>query len=155
FASLDKEAAKRERERQSAFEQLAQRTIADLEKRARELVSRIEDRTERIRAEREAQRQVGEMKRAAQSAANSTSPGVRIVRDGQAVPAKSAEPSGVEEETVEYVKAPEREIVAGDKVKLLSFGSVGIVDQIKDGYAEVRVKALRFREKLENLELVE
>jgi DNA mismatch repair protein MutS2 len=29
------------------------------------------------------------------------------------------------------------------------------VDQIKDGYAEVRVKALRFREKLENLELVE
>jgi DNA mismatch repair protein MutS2 len=43
----------------------------------------------------------------------------------------------------------------GDKVKLLSFGSVGIVDQIKDGYAEVRVKALRFRERLENLELVE
>jgi len=40
-------------------------------------------------------------------------------------------------------------------VKLRSFGSVGIVDQIKDGEAEVRVKALRFREKLENLELVE
>jgi len=29
------------------------------------------------------------------------------------------------------------------------------VDQIKEGYAEVRVKALRFREKLQNLELVE
>jgi DNA mismatch repair protein MutS2 len=43
----------------------------------------------------------------------------------------------------------------GDKVKLLSFGSVGVVDQIKDGLAEVRVKSLKFREKLENLELVE
>ena len=180
FASLDKEAAKRERERQTAFEQIAQRTVADLEKRARELVGRIEDRTERIRAEREAQRQVAEMKRAAQSAARSIhaarsidadsragsvgegksgfdplSRGVRIVRDGQTVSAASAEQSHAEEEPVQYVKAAEREIVVGDKVKLLSFGSVGVVDQIKDGYAEVRVKALRFREKLENLERVE
>ena len=155
FASLDKEAAKRERERQAAFEQVAQRTMADLEKRARELVGRIEDRTERTRVEREAQRQVAEMKRAAQSAANSTSRGVRIVRDGQTAPAEtSALPSRVEEDVVEYVTAAPREIVVGDKVKLLSFGSVGIVDHIKDGYAEVRVKALRFREKLENIELV-
>jgi len=165
FASLDKQAAKRERERQTAFEQLAQRTVADLEKRARELVGRIEDRTERIRAEREAQRQVAEMKRAAQSAAKSVGQtesgfnpparGVRIVRDGQTVPAAPAEQPHAEEELVQYVTAPPREIVVGDKVKLLSFGSVGIVDQIKEGYAEVRVKALRFREKLQNLELVE
>jgi DNA mismatch repair protein MutS2 len=53
------------------------------------------------------------------------------------------------------VPAAPREIVVGDKVKLRSFGSVGIVDQIKDGMAEVRVKSLRFREKLENLELVQ
>jgi DNA mismatch repair protein MutS2 len=160
FASLDKEAAKRERERQVAFEQVAQRTVADLEKRARELVGRIEDRAERIRAEREAQRQVAEIKRAAQSATRDPgfdprSGGVRIVRDGQTLTAADVEPSSVQEDVVEYVKATPREIVVGDKVKLLSFGSVGIVDQIKDGYAEVRVKALRFREKLENLELVE
>jgi DNA mismatch repair protein MutS2 len=169
FASLDKEAAKRERERQVAFEQVAQRTVADLEKRARELVGRIEDRTERIRAEREVQRQVAEMKRAAQTAARSiiadrssssgvdpSSRGVRIIRDGQTVPTETLEPSRTkEEDVVEYVAAAPREIVVGDKVKLLSFGSVGVVDQIKDGYAEVRVKALRFREKFENLELVE
>ena len=156
FASLDKEAAKRERERQAAFEQMAQRTVADLEKRARELVGRIEDRAERTRAEREAQRSVAEMKRAAQSAANSTSRSVRIVRDGQPAPTETPAPaSRAEEDVIEYVTAAPREIVVGDKVKLLSFGSVGIVDQIKDGYAEVRVKALRFREKLENLELVE
>jgi DNA mismatch repair protein MutS2 len=160
FASLDKEAAKRERERQAAFEQVAQRTVADLEKRARELVGRIEDRAERTRAEREAQRQVAEMKRAAQSATRDpgldpSSRGVRIVRDGQTLATADVEPSSAKDDVVEYVAAAPREIVVGDKVKLLSFGSVGIVDQIKDGYAEVRVKALRFREKLENLELVE
>ncbi len=165
FASLEKEAAKRERERQASFEQVAQRTVTDLEKQARELVGKIADRAERTRAEREAQRQVAEMKRAAQRAAkavaeaSSTSDsgarGIRVVRDGQALPPGTVEPAHVEDETPEYVTAAPRELVVGDKVKLLSFGSIGIVDQIKDGYAEVRVKALRFREKLENLELVE
>src|ERR1043165_487274 len=84
FASLDKEAAKRERERQAAFEQVAQRTVADLEKRALELVGRIEDRAERTRAEREAQRQVAEMKRAAQSAARSITAASRPRSVGEA-----------------------------------------------------------------------
>src|SRR5687768_163127 len=164
FASLDKEAVQRERERQTAFELLAQRAVTDLEKRARELVGRIQDRSERIRTEREAQRQVAEMKRAAQTAAKAVAPaqsevdsgrGVRIIRGGQVVPAAGPERELAQEDVVEYITAAPREIVVGDKVKLLSFGSVGVVDKIKDGYAEVRVKALRFREKLENLELVE
>lgn len=148
FASLDKEAAKRELERKSAFDQSVQRTIREIEKRAGELVSKIQDRTERIRLERESQRQIAEMKRAAER-------GVRIVRESQAAQPDRTEPERVAEETPEYVPAAPREIVAGDKVKLRSFGSVGIVDQIKDGMAEVRVKSLRFREKLENLDLVE
>ena len=164
FASLEKEAAKRERERQASFEQVAQRMVAELEKIGRELVGKIADRAERTRAEREAQRQVAEMKRAAQRAAQAVaekksgvdpSRDVRIVRDGQLVVPSSAELIQIENETPQYVTAAPREIVLGDKVKLLSFGSVGVVDQIKDGYAEVRVKALRFRETLENLELVE
>jgi DNA mismatch repair protein MutS2 len=144
FASLDKEAAKHERERQAAFDQTVQRTIADLEKRAQELVAKIADRTERVRVEREAQRQVAEIKRTAQRA-------VRVVREGQPV---QQEPEIAREETPQYIAAPAREIVVGDTVKLRSFGSVGIVDQIKDGVAEVRVKSLRLKEKLENLELV-
>ena len=156
FASLDKEAAKRERERQIEFEQMAQRAVTELEKRARELVGKIEDRTERIRAEREAQRHVAEMKRAAQGAANLLPRGPRIVRDGQTItPPSPAELPSVQDDVVEYVTAAPREIVTGDKVKLLAFGSVGVVDKVKDGYAEVRVKALRFRERIENLELVE
>ena len=151
FASLDKEAAKQERERQATFEQTVQRTIAELEKRGRELVARIQDRTERVRVEREAQRQVSEMKRAAQRE-------VRIVRpavNNSAVVQPERAPDPTIEDSPQYVTAPPREIVVGDKVKLRSFGSVGIVDQIKDGIAEVRVKSLRFKERLDNLELVE
>jgi DNA mismatch repair protein MutS2 len=55
----------------------------------------------------------------------------------------------------EYTSVEVREIVVGDTVKLRAFGSVGIVDSLKGDEAEVRVKSLRFREKLENLELVE
>jgi DNA mismatch repair protein MutS2 len=104
------------------------------------------------------------MKREAQRATSATtlyqpqtttnevaSKSIRIIRDGKVV-SKSEE---AVEEPVSYVSVPEREIVVGDKVKLKSFGSIGIVDNIKDGEVEVRVKALRFREKLENLELVE
>jgi DNA mismatch repair protein MutS2 len=149
FASLDKEAAKQERERQSTFDQTLQRAITELEKRARELVAKIEDRTERVRVERDAQRQIAEMKRTAQRE-------VRVVREGQMVQPERVEAEAtVAEETPEYVVAAPREIVVGDRVKLRSFGSVGIVDQIKQGVAEVRVKSLRLREKLENLELVE
>jgi DNA mismatch repair protein MutS2 len=149
FASLDKEAAKQERERQSTFDQTVQRVIAELEKRTRELVARIEDRTERVRVERDAQRQIAEMKRTAQRE-------VRVVREGQTVQPERVEPEiSVKEEAPEYVVAAPREIVVGDRVKLRSFGSVGIVDQIKNGVAEVRVKSLRLREKLENLDLVE
>jgi DNA mismatch repair protein MutS2 len=161
FASLDKEAAKRESQRQSAFEQTIQKTVADLERRAHDLVSRISDRAERLKVERESQKQVAEMKREAQRAATVArsgtatdevaSKGVRIIRDGKVI-SKTEE---VVTEPVLYVSAPAREIVVGDKVKLKSFGSIGVVDKIKEGEAEVRVKALRFREKIENLELVE
>jgi DNA mismatch repair protein MutS2 len=148
FASLDKAAAKREQERQATFDQTVQRAITEVEKRAGELVARIEDRAERVRAEREAQRQVADMKRSA-------SRGVRIVREGQPVQSERAEAERATEDGPQYVTAAPREIVVGDKVKLLSFGSIGIVDQIKDGFAEVRVKSLRFKEKLDQLELVE
>jgi DNA mismatch repair protein MutS2 len=100
-----------------------------------------------VRVEREAQRQVAEIKRTVQRS-------VRVVREDQTIQPKRVEPSEAED-VPQYVAAAPREIVVGDKVKLRSFGSVGVVDQIKDGLAEVRVKSLKFRERLENLELVE
>ncbi len=174
FASLDKKAERQERERQTLFQKSLDTIIRDFEKRSRELIATIQDRSERLRIEREAQRRVAELKREAQRAAASgrsssgrsrteegslsqQSRGVRVMRDGQVVsnePAKSG--LGISEpEDVEYISAAVREIVVGDKVKLRSFGSIGIVDSLKGDEAEVRVKSLRLREKLENLELVE
>jgi len=174
FASLDKKAERQERERQALFQKSLDTTIREFEKRSRELVAGIQDRSERLKVERESQRRVAELKREAQRAAASgrsssgrassqeggspaQSRGVRVMRDGQVVQ-KETTKSGLgtsEPEDVEYISGAVREIVVGDKVKLRSFGSIGIVDSLKGDEAEVRVKSLRLREKLENLELVE
>ena len=164
FASLDREAEKRERERQAEFQRVLQKQVDDFGRRSRELVAQITDRADRLKLEREAQRHTAEVKREAERAASAAKAtpsttaesdrAVRIVRDGQLV-SRAASSGDMSTQEPIYVSVPQREISVGDKVKLRSFGSVGIVDQIKGDEAEVRVKALRFREKLENLELVE
>lgn len=165
FATLENEAQKKEREREEKFEKALTATVQEFEKRSRELVATIQDRSTRLKVERESQRRVAELKREAQHAAVSgrasvrsgkdadstaAARGVRVVRDGVAL----SDARVAENET--YVAAPEaRDIAIGDKVRLKSFGSIGIVDQIRNGEAEVRVKSVHMREKLENLELVE
>jgi DNA mismatch repair protein MutS2 len=168
FAGLDKQAERQERERQILFQKSLDTIIRDFEKRSRELLATIQDRSERLKVDREAQRRVAELKREAQRAtyaggkresmltapASTSGRGVRVMRDGLVVKKEKEVEEGrpVEEE---YTLAEAREIAVGDTVKLRSFGSIGIVDSLKGDEAEVRVKSLRFREKLENLELVE
>jgi DNA mismatch repair protein MutS2 len=168
FASLDKKAERQEHERQALFQKSLDKIIREFEKRALELVATIQDRSERLKVEREAQRRVAELKREAQRATSvggkrestSTAPastsgrGVRVMRDGQVVK-KEKEFEEARPDAEEYTSAEFREIVVGDTVRLRSFGSIGIVDSLKGDEAEVRVKSLRFREKLENLERVE
>ena len=178
FAALDKQFQRRERERQLGFERALQETIADFEKRSRELLRKIQDRAERLKVEREVQKQSAELKREARRAATAALPassspatvaqsrGVRVLRDGKLLEATnptpapddgSGEPDLISEDKLlrneggQDARAPR----VGDRVRLVSFGSIGIVDQVKGDEAEVRVKSLRFREKLENLELVE
>lgn len=170
FAALERDAEKRESRRDREFQEQLARTVAEFERRTRELVASIQDRSERLKVEREAQRRVSELKRQAQNAAGSGRPrepisvdassqsrGVKIVRDGSVVTTDSnrAAKPAPKDEHERYVAAPGREIVVGDRVRLRSFGSIGIVDSIKNGEAELRVKSLRLREKLENLDLVE
>ena len=167
FASLDKKAEKHERERQAVFQKSLDAVIRDFEKRSRELVATIQDRSERLKVDRESQRRVAELKREAQratsvgskresmSAAGSTSGrGVRVMRDGLVVKKEKGFEEAISDEE-QYTPATAHEISVGDTVKLRSFGSIGIVDSLKGDEAEVRVKSLRFREKLENLERVE
>jgi DNA mismatch repair protein MutS2 len=189
FASLDKEADKRESERQTQFERQLSESVAEFEKLSRELFAGIEDRAARVKVEREAERRVAELKREAQRAAKTVKVatqdrkprgqegglpsqlrGVRVVRDGKVVGdldhAKGFR-SVTDERTAsaggQDVRAPgraqgrdsNRALTVGDRVRLLSFGSIGIVDRIKDGEAEVRVGSLHLREKLQNLEPAE
>jgi DNA mismatch repair protein MutS2 len=175
FASLEKEAEKKERQRQTSFQAALERIVNEFERRSRELLATVQDRSERLKLERETQRRVAELKREAQRAASSsrgrepsaapTSTGprpVRVMREGQLVTGGQATGASLkasgqqsdESEDPHYVAAPSRDIAVGDHVRLSSFGSIGIVDSIKGDEAEVRVKSLRFREKLENLELV-
>lgn len=160
YSSLDEQATRRELERQATFERELQKAIGDFEKRSRELVSSIEDRAERLKIERETQRRAAELKREAQRTAHAASPtpntqpptrSIRVVRNGKVVDPGKVEPAPTEEYRVSNARA----VVVGDRVRLRSFGSIGIVDKIKDDEAEVRVKSLRFREKLSNLDLVE
>ena len=167
FAGLDKQAERRERERQALFQKSLDTIIHDFEKRSRELVATIQDRSERLKVDRESQRRVAELKREAQRAtyaggkrdsmfaspASTSGRGVRVMRDGLVVKKEKEVEEGRSDEE-EYTSAKVREIAVGDTVKLRSFGSIGIVDSLKGDEAEVRVKSLRFREKLENLELV-
>ena len=179
FSSLEEEAAKRESERQAEFARALSRAIKEFEERSREFAARIEDRASRLKVDREAARRAAELKREAQrvalvpskpeqgsgrSSSQRSAPelrGVRVIRDGQLVSDLSAEPDKTKpnhergaDSGRQDIRGPQRDLRVGDRVRLLSFGSVGIVNHIKDDEAEVRVGSLRMREKLENLELV-
>ncbi len=167
FASLDQQAERRERQRQKSFEKTLDDALREFEKRAQQMVANIEDRAERLKLEREAQRRVSELKRETRRAVTSrnslstsampgapaSSQSVRVVRDGKVLDSQAGISS--ETEPASYSPAAQVEINVGDKVRLRTFGSIGIVDSIKDDEAEVRVKSLRLREKLRNLERVE
>ena len=177
FAAIDEQAGKREAARQVELERELSRAVKEFEEHSHELVAKIEDRASRLKLDREAARRTAELKREAQrvaqvpskagsrrSSAQSLAPqlrGVRVVRDGQVVSDLPAEPDKTKpsKERVariarQDIRGPERDLKIGDRVRLLSFGSVGIVNHIREDEAEVRVGSLRMREKLENLELV-
>jgi DNA mismatch repair protein MutS2 len=179
FAALDEQAAKHEAARQAELERELSRAVKEFEERSHELAARIEDRASRLKVDREAARRTAELKREAQRVAQVASEtergsrgpssqglspqlrGIRVIRDGQIVSGPSAEADKtrpIQERVAraarQDIRGPLRDLKIGDRVRLLSFGSVGIVNHIRDDEAEVRVGSLRMREKLSNLELV-
>ncbi|HEV2707463.1 MAG TPA: endonuclease MutS2 [Pyrinomonadaceae bacterium] len=158
YSTLDRDAERRERERQQAFAREMERAITDFERRSRELFSKIEDRAVRAKVERESERRAAELRREAQqqkTAARAartdqtSAGGVRVVRSGREQDAGSAATSPASD------APPPREIGVGDTVRLRTLNTTGVVERINnDGEAEVRTGALRFRERVANLELV-
>jgi len=172
FANLDREFHARERARQADFEKEVAAIVADFEKRSEALVAEVQERADRLKIERESQKRAAELKREAQQAAKmaktttmttpsadkKTAPalrGVRIVRDGQVVSAGGDEVA-LEESAAEISVSSDksRELRVGDRVRVLSLGSIGTIDQIKGDEVQVRVGSIHLREKLSNLELI-
>jgi DNA mismatch repair protein MutS2 len=164
YASLDREAERRERERASTFERELLEAVEEFERRSREMVQKMEDLATRSRLEREAQKRAAELKREAQRAARAASAssssigssarGVRVMRDGRPVEASARQQEQPAPDPAAR-SVPSREIRVGDRVRLRSFGSEGVVETLHGEDAEVRVKSLRFREKVSNLDLLE
>jgi DNA mismatch repair protein MutS2 len=84
---------------------------------------------------------------------------VRVLRDGKVVNEASVrkETAAAQAQAESNVQdlSQSRELRVGDRVKLRSFGTIGVIDRLKGNEAEVRVGSLHMREKLENLVLVD
>jgi DNA mismatch repair protein MutS2 len=168
YSTLDRDAERRERERQTTFEREMRERLTEFEQHSRELFSKIEDRAERIRVEREAASRAAELRREAQRAAAATTrarpsaskaaasveqtSGVRVVRQARAEIESPRVKSGGE---VFQPASVEREIVKGDTVRLTTLGKTGVVERLSGADAEIRIGHVRLREKLGNLELME
>ena len=74
FATLEEHAAKHERERQPKFQLALERAVTEFEKSTRELSATIQDRSERLKVDRDAQRRVAELKRDAQRRSQQDAP---------------------------------------------------------------------------------
>jgi DNA mismatch repair protein MutS2 len=159
------------------FEEHSRDLVAKIEERAQRV--KVEREAQRHAAElkREAQRAAQAARKSSQASLAqgqeadlpSQLRGVRVIRDGQVIAEgrtrRNAQPTEAEAAARETIPVPSttrdgdalqpRALKVGDRVRLLSFGSTGIVDQIKNDEAEVRVGSLHMREKLSNLELVQ
>lgn len=133
YAGLDVEFHKKERARREEFEKQVADVVSDFEKRSRRILKSIEERKDRKRAEREAAKQTSELKRAAASATG-----------------KPAERKTEEAE----IEETEKPIEEGSDVLLKRFGTVGKVERIDDGEAEVVVGSMRMRQPLDDLQRV-
>lgn len=157
YGQLDVEAYRREQRRRQEFEREVLTALEEFEARGREYIAKIEDKVLRERAQREAQRRLSEIKSAVQQSARAATVAhtpvaerVRVKRDGQLVePTNEAAKAVTPEPAV-----PQRPPVKGDRVRLKTLGSVGLVEKINGETAEILIGSMRLREKVGNLELL-
>jgi DNA mismatch repair protein MutS2 len=147
YAKLELDFIKREREREKGFRVELQKVVDEFTAKAEKFASAIEDAATQRKARKEIERRTVELKAAASSAARkmhqqSPTPGAA---------ASSAEDAAAE--SAENLEAVDLHI--GDRVRLLSLNRDGVVESIGEDEIVVQVGALRFREKRENLRLIE
>jgi DNA mismatch repair protein MutS2 len=151
YAQLDIVARKRENDRRREFEKELVETVSEFERQAKAFVKGIEDKALKARLEKEAAARKAELKRTVTTRVNKSEPPAAggFLQAGQNSVSQSSAAGGGS-----VTRLSERPIEVGTKVQT-SFGSLGTVEKITDGTAEVLVGSMRLREKLSNLQAVE
>lgn len=137
YATLDIEALKREKERAKQFERELARTVEEFERQSNAFLKTIEDKAMRNKLDKERMARKAELNRAVLT---------KVQPGGQ----RSVISNLATDDEPQPTNKP---IEVGSKVRT-SFGNVGTVEKIDKETAEVMVGAMRFREKLANLQAV-
>lgn len=137
YALLDIEARKKEKERQKQFERELAETIESFERQSKAFMQTIEDKALKNKLDKERLARKAELNRAVLS---------KVSGERSAV-------SSQEQTKDQKLKTKDQPIEIGSQVRT-SFGNVGKVEKIDKDTAEIIVGAMRFREKLENLQAV-
>jgi DNA mismatch repair protein MutS2 len=145
YALLDIEAGKREKTRQKEFNSQLSDTLESFDKQTKAFLQTIEDKALKVKMEKEISARKAELKRFVFEAERDTA----TLGRGDTATKSNASVFGSDPK----IQTENRAIILGDRV-LTSFNSVGIVEKIDGGNAEVLVGSMRMREKLKNLKVV-
>jgi DNA mismatch repair protein MutS2 len=147
YARLDLDFAKREVERQQAFESQLAQVIREFSAESERLIKTVNDRVTAARLKKEAESRAAELRRSA---------GVRLRKQ---VGSSSVPASPVTQTILVQPAETEFELDAGeirerDRVLIVTLGQEGIVESINDGEYTVLAGSLRFRAKRDEIRLL-
>jgi DNA mismatch repair protein MutS2 len=143
YARLELDFVKREREREKEFRAELQKVVAEFVTRAEKFASTVEDAAAARRVRKEIERRSVELKSAASTAAR------QMHQKHGAIAETEREP--------EHQAGADRPVDfrIGDRVRVVSLNNEGVIESIDEDEVGVQVGALRFRERRENLQLIE
>jgi DNA mismatch repair protein MutS2 len=150
YARLELDFNKRERVREKAFRAELQKVVDEFVARAESFFTTIEDAANARRARKEIERRTVELKVAASSAARQLHQQTGTIAQSEASSESQGDKSQEDTSGGEAV-----DLRVGDRVRLVSLGQEGVVESVGDDEIGVQVGALRFRERRENLRLIE
>ena len=138
YAGLDVEFRQKEKNRRERFEKEIEKVVSDFQKKSKELLKSVKDKKERKKLEKDLAAKGSELKRSAAAATGS--------EEKTHSPAEETPPPGVVEKNIP--------IGPGVQVLLKRFGTVGRVEKVSDGEAEVVVGSMRLHQDLSDLQAV-
>lgn len=155
---VDKERRAREQDLARKLDEALQTLNVRSEQATQDLIAKIQDRAARQKLEREAANTRSSLQREAQKLARAAvASSIHKQSDGRQT--KANKTGDAKSKTASQVKplgslVEPRELKIGDRVRVLSLGTEGVIERVKADEIEVRVGVLRFREQADNLELV-